>query len=55
MPNKRKKGMRLIGTYIPAADKAEFERLAKLRGLKPAELLRELVRRENESRKASNG
>jgi len=47
--------MKLVGTYIPAADKKAFEEQAKKLGLKPAELLRQLIKKENESRKATNG
>ena len=45
MPSQRKKGLKLIGAFVPDATYKALKAAAKKRGLPMAELVRELIQK----------
>ncbi|MGH7967127.1 MAG: ribbon-helix-helix protein, CopG family [Limisphaerales bacterium] len=55
MANQRKRGLKLIGTFVQKRQIAAFRQLAKARGLNVSDVLRELIRAKIQGANPGNG
>ena len=54
MPNQRKRGKKLVGAFMPEAEKKMLEAAAERKGLTLADLVRQLIDKHLEDRKYKN-